>query len=112
MTAYRGQWRENGHQVRPHISIVCNFSRPVGETPSLLTFNEVTTLFHEFGPAFHDILADTVYESLSGTNVYWHFVDLPRSEEPTSELHSPMRISQAAFGLQKTHREVLQHLST
>ncbi|MGV3762737.1 M3 family metallopeptidase [Parapedobacter sp.] len=77
MTAYRGQWTENGHQIRPHISIVCNFSRPVGETPSLLTFNEVTTLFHEFGHALHGILADTVYESLSGTNVYWDFVELP-----------------------------------
>jgi len=63
--------------VRPHISIVCNFARPVGDTPSLLTFNEVTTLFHEFGHALHGILADTVYESLSGTSVYWDFVELP-----------------------------------
>ena len=77
MTAYRGQWMESSHQVRPHISIVCNFARPVGDTPSLLTFNEVTTLFHEFGHALHGILADTVYESLSGTNVYWDFVELP-----------------------------------
>lgn len=77
MTVYRGQWVENGHHVRPHISIVCNFARPVGDTPSLLTFNEVTTLFHEFGHALHGILADTVYESLSGTNVYWDFVELP-----------------------------------
>ncbi|MEC3879704.1 M3 family metallopeptidase [Parapedobacter sp. 10938] len=77
MTAYRGQWTENDRQVRPHISIVCNFARPVGDTPSLLTFNEVTTLFHEFGHALHGILADTVYESLSGTNVYWDFVELP-----------------------------------
>ena len=77
MTAYRGQWVENGHQIRPHISIVCNFARPVDDTPSLLTFNEVTTLFHEFGHALHGILADTVYESLSGTNVYWDFVELP-----------------------------------
>ncbi|HWK98920.1 MAG TPA: M3 family metallopeptidase [Parapedobacter sp.] len=77
MTAYRGEWMENGQQIRPHISIVCNFARPVGDTPSLLTFNEVTTLFHEFGHALHGILADTVYESLSGTNVYWDFVELP-----------------------------------
>src|SRR5690606_5785687 len=63
MTAYRGQWMEDGQQIRPHISIVCNFARPVEETPSLLTFNEVTTLFHEFGHALHGILADTVYES-------------------------------------------------
>lgn len=77
MTAYRGQWKAHDKQVRPHISIVCNFARPVGDTPSLLTFNEVTTLFHEFGHALHGILADTVYESLSGTNVYWDFVELP-----------------------------------
>lgn len=77
MTAYRGQWVENGQQIRPHISIVCNFAPPVGDTPSLLTFNEVTTLFHEFGHALHGILADTAYESLSGTNVYWDFVELP-----------------------------------
>lgn len=77
MTAFRGQWVEDGHQVRPHISMVCNFARPVGDTPSLLTFNEVTTLFHEFGHALHGILANTVFESLSGTNVYWDFVELP-----------------------------------
>ncbi len=77
MTAYRGQWAEDGRQVRPHISMVCNFARPMGDTPSLLTFNEVTTLFHEFGHALHGMLADTVYESLSGTNVYWDFVELP-----------------------------------
>ncbi|SFC09845.1 peptidyl-dipeptidase Dcp [Parapedobacter composti] len=77
MTAFRGQWKEDGRQVRPHISIVCNFSRPTGDTPSLLTFNEVTTLFHEFGHALHGMLADTVFESLSGTNVYWDFVELP-----------------------------------
>lgn len=77
MTAYRGQSITEGQQVRPHISIVCNFARPTGDTPSLLTFNEVTTLFHEFGHALHGILADTVYESLSGTNVYWDFVELP-----------------------------------
>lgn len=77
MTSYRGQWTEDSGQVRPHISIVCNFSRPAGDTPSLLTFNEVTTLFHEFGHALHGMLADTIYESLSGTNVYWDFVELP-----------------------------------
>ncbi len=77
MTSYRGQWQAGGTQVRPHISIVCNFARAVGDVPSLLTFSEVTTLFHEFGHALHGILADTVYESLSGTNVYWDFVELP-----------------------------------
>ncbi len=77
MTSWRGQYRDGAEHVRPHISIVCNFSRPVGELPSLLTFTEVTTMFHEFGHALHGILADTRYESLSGTNVYWDFVELP-----------------------------------
>jgi len=77
MTAYRGQYRNGSQNVRPHISIVCNFARPVGDTPSLLTFTEVTTLFHEFGHALHGILAETTFESLSGTNVYWDFVELP-----------------------------------
>jgi len=77
MTSYKGQSNVSGKNIRPHISIVCNFSRPTGNIPSLLTFNEVTTLFHEFGHALHGIMADTVYESLSGTNVYWDFVELP-----------------------------------
>lgn len=77
MTSYRDQHRKDGENIRPHISIVCNFSRPTADTPSLLTFQEVTTLFHEFGHALHGILADTTYESLSGTNVYWDFVELP-----------------------------------
>lgn len=77
MTSYKGQYKQDDQNHRPHISIVCNFSRPVDNTPSLLTFTEVTTLFHEFGHALHGILADTVYESLSGTNVYWDFVELP-----------------------------------
>lgn len=77
MTSYQGQSKVEGLAIRPHISIVCNFSRSHGDVPSLLTFNEVTTLFHEFGHALHGIMADTVYESLSGTNVYWDFVELP-----------------------------------
>lgn len=77
MTSYRGQSVVEGKNMRPHISIVCNFSRPSADTPSLLTFNEVTTLFHEFGHALHGIMADTVFESLSGTHVYWDFVELP-----------------------------------
>lgn len=77
MTSYRDQYRKDGENIRPHISIVCNFSRPTEDAPSLLTFQEVTTLFHEFGHALHGILADTTYESLSGTNVYWDFVELP-----------------------------------
>lgn len=77
MTSYRGQSIEGGREQRPHISIVCNFTKPSKTKPSLLTFNEVTTLFHEFGHALHGILAKGTYESLSGTNVFWDFVELP-----------------------------------
>lgn len=77
MTSFRGQKIENGVNVRPHIAIVCNFTKPTPTKPSLLGFDEVTTLFHEFGHALHGMLANTKYESLSGTNVYWDFVELP-----------------------------------
>jgi Zn-dependent oligopeptidase len=77
MTSYKGQWKKDGINSRPHISIVCNFTKPTSTKPSLLTFNEVTTLFHEFGHALHGMLADTRYPNLSGTNVYWDFVELP-----------------------------------
>lgn len=77
MTSFRGQKKVDGDDVRPHISIVCNFTKPTASKPSLLTFNEVTTLFHEFGHALHGMLADGKYESLSGTSVYWDFVELP-----------------------------------
>jgi peptidyl-dipeptidase Dcp len=77
MTSYRGQKKQDGHDYRPHISIVCNFTKPTQSRPSLLTFNEVTTLFHEFGHALHGILAEGTFESLSGTSVYWDFVELP-----------------------------------
>ena len=77
MTSYRGQSVIDGVQNRPHVSIVCNFTKPTKTKPSLLTFNEVTTLFHEFGHALHGMLANTTYESLSGTSVYWDFVELP-----------------------------------
>ena len=77
MTSYKSQYEKDGHNERPHISIVCNFTRPTATKPSLLTFNEVTTLFHEFGHALHGMLADTVYPTLSGTSVYWDFVELP-----------------------------------
>ena len=73
MTSYRGQKKGQ----RPHISMVCNFSKPTASTPSLLTFQEVTTLFHEFGHALHGMLANTTYGGLSGTNVFWDFVELP-----------------------------------
>jgi len=77
MTSYKPQQIANGQNQRPHISIVCNFSRPTKSSPSLLTFNEVTTLFHEFGHALHGMLANTTYAGLSGTSVYWDFVELP-----------------------------------
>lgn len=77
MTSFREASHVNGNNKRPHISIVCNFTKPTKDTPSLLTFQEVTTLFHEFGHALHGMLPNTVYESLAGTNVYWDFVELP-----------------------------------
>lgn len=77
MTSFKPQQVFEGTNERPHISIVCNFTKPTESKPSLLTFNEVTTLFHEFGHALHGILANTTYNSLSGTSVSWDFVELP-----------------------------------
>jgi len=77
MTSFKPQMIKNGTNERPHVSIVCNFTKPTKSKPSLLTFNEVTTLFHEFGHALHGMLANTTYPSLSGTSVYWDFVELP-----------------------------------
>ena len=77
MTSFKSQSINNGTNERPHISNVCNFTKPTETKPSLLTFNEVTTLFHEFGHGLHGMLANTTYPSLSGTSVYWDFVELP-----------------------------------
>jgi len=77
MTSFKPQYIKNDINDRPHVSIVCNFTKPTKSKPSLLTFNEVTTLFHEFGHALHGMLANTTYPSLSGTSVYWDFVELP-----------------------------------
>ncbi|PWN61964.1 M3 family metallopeptidase [Chryseobacterium viscerum] len=77
MTSYKNQYKQDSENSRPHISIVCNFSKPTKDTPSLLTFQEVTTLFHEFGHALHGMMADTQYPTLSGTSVKWDFVELP-----------------------------------
>lgn len=77
MTTYKNQYIKDGVNQRPLVSIVCNFTKPSQTQPSLLTFNEVTTLFHEFGHALHAMLANTTYPSLSGANVYWDFVELP-----------------------------------
>jgi peptidyl-dipeptidase Dcp len=77
MTSYKPQYTLGEKNSRPHISNVCNFTKPTSSKPSLLTFNEVTTLFHEFGHALHGMLANTTYPSLSGASVYWDFVELP-----------------------------------
>ncbi|WP_278036395.1 M3 family metallopeptidase [Flavobacterium nitratireducens] len=77
MTSFKSQYVKNGTNERPHISNVCNFTKPTETKPSLLTFNEVTTLFHEFGHGLHGMLANTIYPSLSGTSVFWDFVELP-----------------------------------
>ena len=76
-TSFKTQCHQNGIDVRPHVSVVCNFSEPSDDQPALLSFREVTTLFHEFGHALHNILAKTTYPSLSGTSVAWDFVELP-----------------------------------
>ncbi|WP_340152739.1 M3 family metallopeptidase [uncultured Marivirga sp.] len=77
MTTYRDQYRKNGEEFRPLVSNVCNFTPSTPDNPSLLTFNEVTTLFHEFGHALHAMLGNGRYGSLTGANVYWDFVELP-----------------------------------
>ncbi|MBV2228606.1 MAG: M3 family metallopeptidase [Sphingobacterium mizutaii] len=77
MTSYRSQARENGKRLAPVISIVCNFTKPVGDNPALLTFDEATTLFHEFGHALHGLFSNVKYRSLAGTSVPRDFVELP-----------------------------------
>jgi peptidyl-dipeptidase Dcp len=77
MTSFNDQFIKQGNNNRPHIVNVCNFTKPTDTKPSLLTFNEVTTLFHEFGHALHGMLANTTYPGLSGTSVYRDFVELP-----------------------------------
>ncbi|MGB0888350.1 MAG: M3 family metallopeptidase [Vicingaceae bacterium] len=77
MTSFNDQFIKDGVNNRPHIVNVCNFTKPTETKPSLLTFNEVTTLFHEFGHGLHGMLANTVYPSLSGTSVFRDFVELP-----------------------------------
>ena len=77
MTSYKEQWKDENGNSRPQVSVTMNFTKPSEEKPALLTFSEVTTFLHEFGHALHGIFADTVYASMSGTNVYWDFVELP-----------------------------------
>ncbi len=77
MTSYRSQQTKDGKRVAPVISIVCNFTKPVGDQPALLTFDEATTLFHEFGHALHGLFSNVKYKSLAGTSVSRDFVELP-----------------------------------
>ena len=88
MTEYQGQWMErkdvkkpfgpeNSKNVRPHVSVVMNLTKPTEEKPALLTLGEVETFLHEFGHSLHGMFANTRFESLSGTNVWWDFVELP-----------------------------------
>ena len=77
MTSYKEQWKDENGNSRPHVSVTMNFSKPSADKPALLTFSEVNTFLHEFGHALHGMFANTTYQSLSGTNVYWDFVELP-----------------------------------
>ncbi len=78
MTEFQGQWIDRkGVNVRPHVSVVMNFTKPTAKKPALLTLNEVETFLHEFGHSLHGMFANTRFESLSGTNVWWDFVELP-----------------------------------
>ena len=78
MTEYQGQWiTRKGENVRPHVSVVMNLTKPTDEKPALLTLGEVETFLHEFGHSLHGMFANTRFESLSGTNVWWDFVELP-----------------------------------
>ena len=78
MTEYQGQWiTKKGENIRPHVSVVMNLTKPTDEKPALLTLGEVETFLHEFGHSLHGMFANTHFESLSGTNVWWDFVELP-----------------------------------
>lgn len=78
MTEFQGQWIDRkGNNVRPHASLVMNFTKPTDDKPALLTLSEVETFLHEFGHSLHGMFANTRFESLSGTNVWWDFVELP-----------------------------------
>lgn len=77
MTNYKEQWIDENGNSRPHVSVTMNFTKPSAEKPALLTFSEVNTFLHEFGHALHGMFANTTYQSMSGTNVYWDFVELP-----------------------------------
>lgn len=78
MTEFQGQWIDHkGNNIRPHVSVVMNLTKPTEKSPALLTLSEVETFLHEFGHSLHGMFANTRFESLSGTNVWWDFVELP-----------------------------------
>ena len=77
MTSYKEQWKDEKGNSSPHVSVTMNFTKPSEDKPALLTFSEVNTFLHEFGHALHGMFANTTYQSMSGTNVYWDFVELP-----------------------------------
>ena len=77
MTSYKEQWKDANDNSRPHVSVTMNFTKPSADKPALLTFSEVNTFLHEFGHALHGMFANTTFQSMSGTNVYWDFVELP-----------------------------------
>lgn len=97
MTDYRSQSNVNGHQVRPHVSLVTNFSKPTESAPSLLTFDEVTTFLHEFGHGLHGMLSQCRFPGISGTNVYWDFVEL------ASQIHENWAYEKEWLDLFATH---------
>ncbi len=104
MTDYRGQWLEAGKDVRPHVSIVMNFTKPTESAPSLLTFDEVTTFLHEFGHGLHGMLSKCQYSSTSGTNVYRDFVELP------SQIHENWAYEKEWLDLFAVHYETGEKL--
>ena len=112
MTEFKGQWIKDGVDSRPHISLVMNFTRPTETKPALLTFDEVETFLHEFGHALHGMLSRCTYESLSGTNVYRDFVELP-SQIMENWLTEKEYLDQFAFHYQtgeKIPAELIQRI--
>jgi peptidyl-dipeptidase Dcp len=105
MTGFREQGLLKGEVHRPHINIVCNFTKPTSSKPSLLTLDEVRTLFHEFGHALHGLLSDGTYVSISGTNVYWDFVELP------SQVMENWVLEKEALDLYAAHFETGEKIS-
>jgi peptidyl-dipeptidase Dcp len=99
MSSFQEQGLQGGKVERPHVTIVCNFTKPTATKPSLLTFEEVSTLFHEFGHSLHGLLSDCKYVSLAGTNVYWDFVELP------SQIMENWTLEKEALDLFATHYE-------